>query len=126
MKHLITGLAILAVTLGLCLGAVFLLSHRVSHPLQELRLAQQAIVEDNMPNAADCAQRAQSLWRKYEGFYGIVLPQRQTEEVDRHFARLLAAADIRDLDEFRITCDELIFLIEHLPNMERGRYPNVL
>lgn len=126
MKHLITGLAILAVTLGLCLGAVALLNHRTAPALQELYLAQRAIAEQNVPNAAACAHNARTQWQKYEGFYGIVLPQRQTEEVDRHFARLLAAAEMQNADEFRITCDELIFLIGHLPDMERGRYPNVL
>lgn len=126
MKHLIAGILILTMTLALCLGAVALLNHRASQPLQELRLAQRAIAEENMPNAAACAHNAQSLWKQHDSFYGVVLPQRQIEEIDRHFARLLAAADVQDQDEFRITCDELIFLIDHLPNMERGHYANVL
>lgn len=126
MKHLIAGSLILAVTLALCVGTVSLLRHRTSQPLQELRLAQRAVAEENMPNAAACAHSAQSLWKKYDGFYGVVLPHRQTEEIDRHFARLLAAADARNQDEFRITCDELIFLIDHLPNMEQGHYANIL
>ena len=126
MKHLIAGVAILLITLGLCFASVFLLESRTDNVLQELRMAQQAIYEDNLPNAADCARNAQVLWDKHSGFYGVVLPQQHTEEIDRHFVRLLAAAQEQDRTEFHVTCAELTFLIDHLPSVEHAHYFNVL
>lgn len=126
MKHLIAGVLILVLVLTLSVVAVQLLDHRTGQVLQELRLAQQATMEENFPNTRDCVANAQDLWQRHTGFYGVILPQRQTEEIDRHFARLLAASQTGDAAEVRITCDELIFLLDHLGDMERGHYFNVL
>lgn len=126
MKHLLLGFGILLVTLALCLGGIGLLGYYTGQTLQELRMAEQAMQEENLPNAADCARSAHALWERRVGFCGILLPHRETDDVNRHFARLLAAAAARDEAEFQITCAELIALVEHLPQMERAFYYNIL
>lgn len=126
MKHLLLGLGILLGTLALCLACIGLLDRSTGQVLQELRLAEQAIQEDNRPNAADCAQRAQTHWAAHEGFCGILLPHRETDDINRHFARLLAALHAQELAEAEIICAELIALVAHLPRMEQALYFNIL
>lgn len=126
MKHLFTGIVIIAVILGLSIGSVLMLDRYAGQAVQELRLAEQSMTDEQSEQAADYANRAMELWRRHAGFYGAILQHVEIDEINGHFARLLSYAATDDRDEFLATCAELIALVDHLPDMEKAYYYNIL
>lgn len=126
MKHLIAGIVLLAVLLALGLGAVGWMERCASQAVQELRMAEVAVNEENYPNVRICVRQAQELWLRGERWFHVLIPLRQIDEIDRAFARLLVAAGEEDQTEFRINCAELIYLLEHVAQSEQIRIESVL
>lgn len=126
MKHLIAGIVLLAVLLALGLGSVWWMDRCASQAVQELRMAEVAVNEDNYPNVRICARQAQELWQRGERWFHVLIPLRQIDEINRAFARLLAAAGEEDRTEFRVTCAELIYLLEHVAQSEQACMESLL
>lgn len=125
MKHLVTGSLLLALLLAAALGAIGLLERYTSQSVQELRLAVQAMEQDDYATAVQCTQRAFTLWQKHQGFLCSIVYHTEMDEINVHFAQLQGNAASSDRDALRATCAELITRIAHLPQMEKAAYFNI-
>ncbi|MBE6955516.1 MAG: DUF4363 family protein [Ruminococcaceae bacterium] len=126
MKHILIALIVLSLTLVLCLLALSLLEDTTQLVVTSLHLAQQAAQQDDYSTACRCVLQAQAQWRKTEGLYGVLLNHSETDEITFLFSALIICAEQPVKEEFRYRCAELVAMLEHIAEMEKPYYYNIL
>ena len=126
MKHFYLGLGILVVILGASLLHLWNLDRQVARTTQELQIAYEAVSRDQIKTAAEHARTASQCWRAQTGYYSSFLSHEESDEVTRQFARMLSSLEAEDIDDFQAACGELIIMVDHLSQMEKPLYYNLL
>lgn len=126
MKHLWFGLGILAVLFALCIGAFSLLRSKTEDTLQFLTQAQAAAEGEDMAAALSHSAAAQRAWEQHEGFIDMIMSHEETDDIHREFSDLLVYAQTGKREEFLSSCGKLLAMVEHLTQMERPIWRNLL
>ncbi len=122
MRKLWLGLAILALLLVLCIGALVMLDGLNQ---QTAALLEQA-AEADMEEAAAVSLRAKQCWENTVGFIDTVMSHEETDEIRREFSDLLVFARAKSREEYLASCGRLLVMIRHLTEMERPLWQNIL
>ena len=112
MKHLATGVVILLLCLAICFTSLAVLDRWTTHATSQLE------------QALEMADR--EYWRRRRGFFGMVLRHTEADQVNSTFRQLVEYAQNGCAEEFEPTCADLIEQINHLCDMEKPYYYNVL
>ena len=126
MKHIFIAVLLLSLVLALCLGALSLLENTTRQVSESVQQAQQAARQENYDIALLHVLHAQAQWRKTEGLYGVLLNHSETDEITFLFSVLVICAEQPVKEEFNYRCSELIAMLEHIAEMERPYYYNIL
>ncbi len=126
MKHLWFGLGLIAALFALCIGTFFLLRGATAQTLQFLEQAQDAQRQED-PNAAlYYSTKAQAAWERQEGLIDAIMSHEETDDIHREFSDLLVYAERREAADFLSSCGKLLVMVEHLTEMERLVWRNIL
>ena len=126
MKHLWFGLGILAVLFALCIGAFSLLRSKTEDTLQFLIQAQAAAEGEDMATAHSHSVAAKQVWEQHEDFIDMIMSHEETDDIHREFSDLMVYAQTGKREEFLSSCGKLLVMVEHLTQMERPIWRNLL
>lgn len=126
MKHLWFGLGILAVLLTVCLGAFNLLQAKSGETIEMLEKAQSAAIRGDTALALHYSELARDTWERHEGFIDIIMSHEETDDIHREFSDLLVYAENGKKEEFLSSCGKLLVMVNHLTEMERPIWRNLL
>lgn len=126
MKKLWLGICIFAALVAVCIGALGMLDARNSQTAALLAQAQAAQARDDRGEALRCSRDALVCWEKNAGFIDTIMTHEETDEIHRTFSDLLVYAESDERDEFRAACARLLCMVEHLTEMERPLWRNIL
>lgn len=126
MKHLWFSLGILAVLFALSIGAFSLLRSETEETLWFLTRAQAAAEGEDMAAAHSHGAAAKQAWEAHEGFIDMIMSHEETDVIHREFSDLLVYAQTGKREEFLSSCGKLLVMVEHLTEMERPIWRNLL
>lgn len=126
MKYLLTGLGLLAVCVALCLSTMLLLDNYTEAASAQLKTAMEQADGGDYAAAVRTVQAAQEGWKTHRGFFGIMLRHDEADEVNAAFRALVQYAKEESDEEFLPNCSELMERVNHLAEMERPSYFNIL
>jgi len=126
VKYLYIGVVILAVILAFCFVSSALLGRYTGEAAARLGAALTLAGQDDFSGAARQVEAAMRDWERHKGLWGVVLQHDESDEVLTSFHALLAYARCGDDAEFAAGCAELICRVEHVAEMEKPLYYNVL
>ncbi len=122
MKYLYWGVAILALTLAVCVLSGLALNRRTDEVISPLTQAIEATEAGRATAAQGFAQQAHAQWQRHLNFFTSYLCHDETDEITIGFARLEQASE----DEFAPTCNELLVRLQHISQMDLPLWANIL
>lgn len=126
MRHVILSVLILALVLTFCIVSSSTVSRACNDTLHLLRAAQHEAAAGQMHAALTLLRGAEQQWRQHEHFFGVVLRHDEIDDVVKNFSAARQYALTRDLDEFLAVCASLSATVEHIRDMTRASYHNIL
>ena len=126
MKHLATGVVILLLCLALCFTSLAVLDRWTTHATSQLEQALELADREYFDEAEALVTETWEFWRRRRGFFGMVLRHAEADQVNSTFRQLVEYAQNGCSEEFEPTCADLIEQINHLCDMEKPYYYNVL
>jgi len=126
MKHLWFALGIMILLFAVCIGSFYLLQAKTQQTLLFLEQAQAAAEREDRASALRRSAEAQRAWEENEGFIDIVMSHEETDDIHREFSDLMVYAETGKREEFLSSCAKLLAMVEHLTEMERPIWRNLL
>ena len=126
MKYLYVGIAILAICLAACTASTWALSKYTDHAVSLLEQAQLHADAGSFQQAEQLVRQAKEFWQDHHGFFGVILRHDEADQINATFWELVEYAQNNCSEEFEPSCAMLIEQINHLSDMEKPHYYNVL
>lgn len=126
MKHVAIAVSILAVLLCLCILASAYVRNRAAETIAPVLRAQALAAQKNYTAAAGEILQAKTIWHDAEAWLEILLPHDEADEASRVLASLYEYARVEDADDFSAASAELVFLLEHIRQMQLPTLQNIL
>lgn len=126
MKHVAIAVSILAVLLCLCILASAYVRNRAAETIAPVLRAQALAAQENYTAAAGEILQAKNIWHDAEAWLEILLPHDEADEASRVLASLYEYARVEDTDDFSAASAELVFLLEHIRQMQLPTLQNIL
>lgn len=126
MKHVAIAVSILAVLLCLCILASAYVRNRAAETIAPVLRAQALAAQENYTAAAGEILQAKTIWHDAEAWLEILLPHDEADEASRVLATLYEYARVEDTDDFSAASAELVFLLEHIRQMQLPTLQNIL
>lgn len=126
MKHVAIAVSILAVLLCLCILASAYVRNRAAETIAPVLRAQALAAQENYTAAAGEILQAKTIWHDAEAWLEILLPHDEADEASRVLASLYEYARVEDADDFSAASAELVFLLEHIRQMQLPTLQNIL
>lgn len=126
MKHVAIAVSILAVLLCLCILASAYVRDRAAETIAPVLRAQALAAQENYTAAAGEILQAKTIWHDAEAWLEILLPHDEADEASRVLASLYEYARVEDADDFSAASAELVFLLEHIRQMQLPTLQNIL
>lgn len=126
MKHVAIAVSILAVLLCLCILASVYVRNRTAETIAPVLRAQALAAQKNYTAAAGEILQAKTIWHDAEAWLEILLPHDEADEASRVLASLYEYARVEDADDFSAASAELVFLLEHIRQMQLPTLQNIL
>lgn len=126
MKHVAIAVSILAVLLCLCILASAYVRNRAAETIAPVLRAQALAAQKNYTAAAVEILQAKTIWHDAETWLEILLPHDEADEASRVLATLYEYARVEDTDDFSAASAELVFLLEHIRQMQLPTLQNIL
>lgn len=126
MKHLWFGLGIIVLLFALCIGSFYLLQAKIEEPLRLLTQAQAAAEQGDNATALRHSAAAKRAWEENEDYIDMVMSHEETDGIHREFSDLMVYAKTGKREEFLSSCGKLLVMVEHLTQMERPIWRNLL
>lgn len=126
MKHVAIAVSILAVLLCLCILASAYVRNRAAETIAPVLRAQALAAQENYTAAAVEILQAKTIWHDAEAWLEILLPHDEADEASRVLATLYEYARVEDTDDFSAASAELVFLLEHIRQMQLPTLQNIL
>ena len=126
MKHVAIAVSILAVLLCLCILASAYVRNRAAETIAPVLRAQALAAQKNYTAAAVEILQAKTIWHDAEAWLEILLPHDEADEASRVLATLYEYASVEDADDFSAASAELVFLLEHIRQMQLPTLQNIL
>lgn len=126
MKHVAIAVSILAVLLCLCILASAYVRNRAAETIAPILRAQVLAAQKNYTAAAGEILQAEAIWHDAEAWLEILLPHDEADEASRVLASLYEYARVEDADDFSAASAELVFLLEHIRQMQLPTLQNIL
>ena len=126
MKHVAIAVSILAVLLCLCMLASAYVRNRAAETIAPVLRAQALAAQKNYTAAAVEILQAKTIWHDAEAWLEILLPHDEADEASRVLATLYEYASVEDADDFSAASAELVFLLEHIRQMQLPTLQNIL
>lgn len=126
MKHVAIAVSILAVLLCLCILASAYVRNRAAETIAPVLRAQALAAQENYTAAAGEILQAKTIWHDAEAWLEILLPHDEADEASRVLATLYEYARVEDADDFSAASAELVFLLEHIRQMQLPTLQNIL
>ena len=126
MKHVAIAVSILAVLLCLCMLASAYVRNRAAETIAPVLRAQALAAQENYTAAAVEILQAKTIWHDAEAWLEILLPHDEADEASRVLATLYEYASVEDADDFSAASAELVFLLEHIRQMQLPTLQNIL
>lgn len=126
MKHVAIAVSILAVLLCLCILASAYVRNRAAETIAPVLRAQALAAQENYTAAAVEILQAEAIWHDAEAWLEILLPHDEADEASRVLATLYEYARVEDADDFSAASAELVFLLEHIRQMQLPTLQNIL
>ena len=126
MKHVTIAVSILAVLLCLCILASAYVRNRAAETIVPVLRAQALAAQENYTAAAVEILQAKTIWHDAEAWLEILLPHDEADEASRVLASLYEYARVEDTDDFSAASAELVFLLEHIRQMQLPTLQNIL
>lgn len=126
MKHVAIAVSILAVLLCLCILASAYVRNRAAETIAPVLRAQALAAQENYIAAAGEILQAKTIWHDAEAWLEILLPHDEADEASRVLASLYEYARVEDADDFSAASAELVFLLEHIRQMQLPTLQNIL
>ncbi len=126
MKHVAIAVSILVVLLCLCVLASAYVRNRAAETIAPVLRAQALAAQENYTAAAGEILQAKTIWHDAEAWLEILLPHDEADEASRVLASLYEYARVEDTDDFSAASAELVFLLEHIRQMQLPTLQNIL
>lgn len=126
MKHVAIAVSILAVLLCLCILASAYVRNRAAETIAPVLRAQALAAQENYTAAAGEILQAKTIWHDAEAWLEILLPHDEADEASCVLASLYEYARVEDADDFSAASAELVFLLEHIRQMQLPTLQNIL
>ncbi len=123
--HLILGVAILLVVLGLGLWSARYLDQAVGQVQKELRAAFDLAAEGDLELAHTHTEKASERWEKTAHFAACLLKHQDLEQVDELFCELNAWYQIKNSQEYARVCGSLSSRFYALADGEKPCFYNL-
>ena len=126
MKYIFVSLGLSLLMTALCLYSSFCITQAVQETTYLLEAAVEAEKAGNKEDAVRIVHEAAQSWKSHEIFFGTVLRHDEIDSVIEEFARLESYASTQDQDDFLSNCHALIARLEHIKEMERPTFQNIM
>lgn len=126
MKHLWIGISILAAVFAVAIISGHVIASQTGVCADSLSDALSAFDDGDFPTARRHVRSAQTQWKSHRGLYASFLSHEDTEDVTMTFAELESFARLEDAEDFRACLTRLQAMLEHIIDMDRPFYHNIL
>lgn len=126
MKYLYIGVLILVLTLTLSIVLVTWTDICISRTARLLEKALDACDREDAALAYEKGRQAEALWKKYDGFLGVVLDHAETDGITFGIAEMNSYAVTNTLPDFRRCCAAACAQMHHVSQKEWPYYYNLL
>lgn len=126
MKYIVVSLFLLGLMLCLCLYSSSQVAQAVQETTQLLEKAVTAEKNGDKETSLHLVRAACDTWRSHETFFGTVLRHDEIDDVTGEFARLVSYASTQDQDDFLSNCAALLAQLEHITEMEKPSFSNIM
>lgn len=93
---------------------------------EAMALARDAAAVGDLPAAETAISEAQAEWARTEPLLNMLLNHEETDRISFAILNLDACLQTRDPDALLLRCSELIAMLEHLSQLEKPLYYNLL
>jgi len=126
MKHLSIGIGLLAVLLAGSLLTLWYTVQYLDDTEQPLRDLIPYLDTGNYSDMLPLIEESQRCWESHRGYFCSLFSHTELEDVEQTFAALKAYAEQEELAELRDAHTRLLAMLEHLRNMDKPYYYNIL
>lgn len=126
MKYLYIGIALLVLCLALCITTTAVLASYTEQAVALLEDAQEQADSGNFHEAEQLVRKTMNFWKERHGFLGTILRHAEADDINATFYELVEYAQNGCIEEFEPSCAKLIEQINHLTDMEKPHYYNIL
>ena len=126
MKHLTLGLGLLAVLLAVGLLSLWLTVQYLDDTERPLRSLTPHLEAGDSYAALPLIVESRTVWESHRGYFCSLFSHTELEEVEQCFAALAAYAEQGELAELRDAHTRLLAILEHLRDMDKPCYYNIL
>lgn len=126
MKQFWIGIGLLAVLLGLGIGAAWGMETVYSPVSGHLERASLAVMEENWAQAERCCHQAKKEWEQAWGLTAALANHTPMEEIDSLFSQMEVYVRCRDRAEFSACCASLSRLIRAMSDAHSLAWWNFL
>ena len=125
-KRFYLGIAILALLLGLGLGAAGAMK-AVHEPVQQLlEDAAAAAEDDRLADALPMARTAYNRWQKYHSLTASLADHSPMDDTDTLFQEMLVYGQLEEVPHFAACCRELVIMTEAMYDAHAFSLKNLL
>ena len=125
-KRFYLGCVILAVLLGLSIGAALGMK-AAHHPVKDLLdQAAQLAMEEHMDAALPLAQSAYDQWQKRHSLTASLADHSPMDDTDTLFQEMLVYGELGEIPHFAACCRELTFMVEAMYDAHAFSLKNLL
>lgn len=125
-KRFYLGIAILALLLGLGLGAAGAMK-AVHEPVQQLlEDAAAAAEDDRLADALPMARKAYNRWQKYHSLTASLADHSPMDDTDTLFQEMLVYGQLEEVPHFAACCRELVIMTEAMYDAHAFSLKNLL
>lgn len=126
MKYIYTSIFCFLAVLILCTYSSIRIIDYVGETEQLLEEAVDAEKQGDKEESLHIIQKAGKSWKNRELFFGTVLRHDEIDGVMEEFARLESYASTEDQDDFLSNCKALIARLQHIQEMEKPSFQNIM
>lgn len=125
MKRVWCSVGMLLLIVFLCGWGVFRVNVICKDTEDLLRRAESCVYLGDYEGARQDVYRSRAIWKKHEGFLGVMLQHTQTGDVNDMFPVLLETVRRKNEDEYYLQNAELVSALQRIRHMEIPYYFNV-
>lgn len=126
MKVIIISLAVLILSMFLCIANMFVINRKTEVMLSLVNESLASVREGDLKTGREKLAEAQILWERDKTYFCCVLRHSETDEIYTQFQTAMGSLDSGDKKDFSSQCSMLISHIELIQETEALTFGNIM